>query len=360
MSIDDDGSDRDSESSSFYEGIEEAIQKRDEAAFRDSFDGVGGEDRKTMLLSIYDSLISTLEVEVVSGYTGDYFFKEKFLFLMTMIYDNYPELSDYMVAEERPGAPREGKKLHIEHMLTPDGIRVVIEYLRNKGSLKLPCRMCDDYETFEKNLRDLPDNKDIRELFIVRVQQRDFKGRVSHHVLPVYIEKKEGEPYKALISDSTGTGQYTFLLQRKILTRFPEARIYVADMKRQADPTSCSIFSLRDVAQISRFEDIFTTLDELNPNKTVRKPKIKFCEILPLEMMKTSQSLSRLDKAQALSPDPKRVIHHGKIDGERVSPETLTENVGRHSVKIVDDRHRNLLVQKRFYKYVRLFLEKIL
>ncbi|MBT3394397.1 MAG: hypothetical protein HN411_04725 [Waddliaceae bacterium] len=322
-----------------YEALKTAIRNQEEQSFCESFKKVKEEERKYVLLELYDSLVDELESQAVDGKSGDSRFKEYYLFLMTMIYDRYPDLGKYMVAEEMVERPGDDDRPHIEHILTPEGVRFIVEYLRNKESIQVPCRVCDDDEAFEENLATFIKEDKSREMFIIRRHRRGQAKEYIHHMIPIYIENNT-MGVRALISDSVAAEIYTEQPKRIILTKFPRAHIYDVAVERQTDSVSCSIFALRDVAKVSRFADIFKTLDILNPKGPTRLRrgggKVKSCENLPPEMIKTTQHVSCWEE-------------HAENKEYR-----------KHVIVLKDGSSKNLLVQKRFYKYVRLFLEKIL
>jgi len=128
-----------------------------------------------------------------------------------------------------------------------------------------------------------------------------FGPNLNAHYCPLYVEKTDASKLRIFISDSVGIediqGDFPFMIMEEIRD-LPIEDLYVLEPRRQYSTAVCSIFTLSDLLEILKFDDIFAVLNRegsctedsfLNmPYRRVKTP--------PAGMMKMTQSMTKVKR----------------------------------------------------------------
>lgn len=111
---------------------------------------------------------------------------------------------------------------------------------------------------------------------------------------PIFLERKDGE-WNAVVTDSTGLGEMPWTEDiAKVLNDTLDVKPYVYTQPRQLDNSNCSIFSIRDMVQMSKHPNIVGfAKDNISENVNIgSKVSVKTIDTLPPQMMKITQTRS--------------------------------------------------------------------
>ena len=188
------------------------------------------------------------------------------------------------------------------------------------------------------------------------------------HMTPVYIRRERAGNLKLLVTDSKGKGGTRALLD-KLEALVPEDSkvcIYANSSLRQRDGYACSAFSLLDLRNIFEREqnrgNIFVYIEQqkLQPYRK----HVMWFEILPFEMMKTTQSIRQLERYKQTSPIPEYtpVIRRQSQEGlafEFHQDKTAVSQSLESNIRFGPDSYKlNKYIERKWMKMVFLILVK--
>ena len=104
----------------------------------------------------------------------------RYMDLITRIGESYPELL--------------GDKFSLSHQLAlrPQGMSLMVEYFKAKGTFVGATCICDNYEVYKQGLKNIADLPDGEWYFVIRTHKVHWTFDSDHEAL-VFVEKKEGE-----------------------------------------------------------------------------------------------------------------------------------------------------------------------
>lgn len=147
----------------------------------------------------------------------------------------------------------------------------------------------------QKKIQEFKDSKQQKAVFLINFSE----GKQGHYS-PLILEK-QGAVIKAFNSDSVHTGRMPFtemIIQKLADLKFMELYVVPKAEERQHDFFSCPIFSIGDISAaltiMSRGESFFDYLLSLGTPQKVQD--VYEVHSLPIEMMKMTQSLSRIQQ----------------------------------------------------------------
>lgn len=274
---------------------------------------------------------------------------EEYNFIVSNLREVFPKINDFI--SHVVTSDFEGDTLSCE------GIRTMIKILQEKGSLTIPCIVCETYEELQNELQKFKNTTgDAKISFIVRNQtdQSIKDGQLNYHVTPIYVER-EGSSYKCAITDSLGGSQlYSNIISKYTRDTFgtspKDCTVYCfSDVSRQGktDKTNCPIFSIRDIVQMSKYPNIMEFYASVS---TERVPGLCFFTKLPPSIKKFTQSVTGIKNFDA---EEKKLAELNGVDPPQ-SIFTLLKTGGHLS----PDDKMNLISEQRFLKYQRLLVAK--
>ncbi len=216
-----------------------------------------------------------------------------------------------------------------------NGQQVIVEYLQEKGSLPKEIVAVYDYIFLLKNKLDaISKDPQIDEFYFLFG---------TGHTTPIYIKKIEGK-WVALITDSIGEDQYGLctLLKRYLSTEV----IYFSTYKRQEDWVACAIFAIRDLVQIYRHREEILSFFSKQLSEKDENTSIKSVNVLPPYLMKTTHSLTKMNKFFAETGSGSQISSRS---------ETYAKNLEKHT-----RTGQNKLIEDRAAKYWELIIQRIL
>jgi len=253
--------------------------------------------------------------------------------------------------------------------LAQKGIAIVMEYLKNKGSLPKDqhLKLCQDRTAFADALIELTQDEiqdgEVR-LFLVNKFDENPYG-VAGHVTPLFFKRVE-EAWEIIITDSTTDfsncdkmdSSCAPLVEHILETEkhfiFNVKCIHVNTYWRQTDSINCFVFGIRDLINFSRDGDQF--LSDLQSTKQ----KVHYFTDLPVSWMKTTQSVKEIENyAEAKKRAGVSLVMHRK---KGKNDETLLENLARNTKKATDgSNHKwNSLIEKRSTKYKQIVIDQLI
>ncbi|MCB1119465.1 MAG: hypothetical protein KDK65_05855 [Chlamydiia bacterium] len=219
-------------------------------------------------------------------------------------------------------------------VITPEGLKVLLDQLKETRPWIIDTLVTDSGKEVKNELQRLAK------------EQGDFQKVIvfddGDHFRPILIEKK-GDDLHVLVTDSLGDemGRVTGMSANEVIKFMPGATVYTLDEKRQTDKNTCSVFALRDLVQLSRYQqqgDIFAYAADRVTSKNSEQDQI-FSQ-LPPEMMKTTQSVTKLN---AKYPEAKQALK--KKGKEYLVPDSRSQA-----------GERNVYVKKKHQKYEQLLI----
>lgn len=254
-------------------------------------------------------------------------------------------------------------------VLCPDGIRIILKYLKEKGKIQShsDIRVCDSLEELTNEISKLNWEKDFKVGFLVRCRAQDNTTEI--HITPAYIENRRGSPPDILITDTFG-GQDRILSNKK--TTFTElfiehlkkglpenlnSKIYASSFVRQGNWTACPIFSINDITQIFYNPKLF---DQIKKQADSHDEHRYILNKLPPAMMKPHHGWKKLTE-MANSEEGLEVIGLHKNQ----KPKTIREVVAKHKRQIISKegislKEINNYTNAKEIKYLSIVLDKLL
>lgn len=254
------------------------------------------------------------------------------------------------------------------------GFNLIIDHLKKKEKYQqLDCQICKGAKALVEGIKQIQRSNSpyISKSFAVWNDDNQLE-----HMLPVFVEKKDGK-CRILITSSTGETWCTSFLE-SFLGSSPikwnkNVEVYVYQPKRQHDHSNCFLFTLEDIKHLHVLKqkgfEIFKFLKELNlPTQgsdnifSIFKffhPSVYSLNVLPPSMMATTQSLSQIGKY--LNEEESR------FDSE--SLKRLRDKVEKHTVLRVGDLRRgkseqtkeyNNLIHNHLWKYLGIIYSELL
>lgn len=276
--------------------------------------------------------------------------------LLENLSDAIPELSKYFTIDKSATDP----------ILSPHGVRVIVNNLEEKGSLeKGTCIVCDDYQQLREHLNNLPAG-DFRFCFLLRNGQPN-DGAI--HMTPVFVDSSDNK-LQVIVTDSLGLasqgmGPLLDTLQETIgakSDKSPPATLIFYDQRRQFDDSNCPIFSIRDAVQgLKRTgeHDLFLFAAKHAKDGGYG---LHLLNALPPEMMKGAQSFNKVIDPYVTN-NPTLAAQQLKVKKNDDKAETLQQNVERHTREVETDnglKRMNMYAADRFIKYANLILGQVL
>ncbi len=252
--------------------------------------------------------------------------------------------------------------------LAPKGLNIITSYLSAKPEPSLPeesVSVCPDQLSFGAKLQELSENPHIKtgysHYFYVADIEKHQPGvawNFTTHFTPLYFHKLD-DGWHIVITDSKGVNEHTDNLMatidiaKKTLKNFDVSHCYLSTLKRQRAKVSagCDTFCTIDLSYFYRHGVSF--LNKLKDLNQYNQTKFNFT-YLPPELMKTTQSISEINKYLLKYPDSS--MERRKEKGR----ETLAANLERHSVKNEEGKLQNALVEQRLVKFHRMILKVLL
>ena len=230
--------------------------------------------------------------------------------------------------------------------LKSEGVRVIVDYLQKKGSLKCECVVCDNFEQFSSELEQILQNKptqDLKKGLILRHAGGESSwNKDSCHFTTIYAERKNGELFCVILDSRASRDFYIGTIE----TIIKEKKITSYDLStcRQADAENCVVFAIRDLVHISQHPDFLKFVQEQTGSSS------EFSR-LPPEMMKVTQ----LNKDKCLELEI--IVTTKKMPS---GTETLGDAVKRHLTPNEQGRFINTLAAKRNEKYQNIVIYKLI
>ncbi len=254
------------------------------------------------------------------------------------------------------------------HILCPDGLRIVLDYLKTKGALKQDAHIivCDSLEDLTEEVRKLDWQKEFRVGFLVRGRNKERPTEL--HIIPGYIEHKPGMSVELLVTDTAGKAEsiyggvkttYTNMFVKYFQMGLPQEaqlKVYANGFLRQYNWTACPIFSVRDLVQIFRNPQL---MQQVKDRYNTSAEQIVFMDALPLVLMKPHHGLTVLDKIADTKAGREEPVGYNK----QKEPESLYDNLLKHKFEIFTGENRKLInnyTNEREVKYLGVILSKIL
>lgn len=264
---------------------------------------------------------------------------EKYNVLIKFLNKRFPDLS----AMFKRGVPVERQRgIGSGRIISPEGMCSVVSYLQNKGSLPVDVKVFGKRSEFKQalaHLQEETENTPVGYAMGIVV-----KPSTTHHLTPLYLRKEDDDTFSVFICDSLGAsslkpgGYYEALIKTINESRLNVGNIIVSNVSRQTDHTNCPIFSARDLAVVTRFDDIFKFLHEEGELETtvVAGKEILVANNLPAEMMKVTQSGTKINEYVKKHNLPQK--------------STLLVSTQKHTV-VYEEKKMKWLVLDRFFKY---------
>lgn len=257
----------------------------------------------------------------------------------------FREIEDYVSAE----------------LIKCDGVRIILDYLNNKGAIRINCTVCDHYESLSDQLLEISKMETFTGSLIVRCcSEKDAYPDI--HYAPIHIKKIKND-FQLVITDSVASEKKTYHLEiaKLIKKTLPSATVYAYGEPRQTDLTNCSIFSIRDVVEVAKnSKPLWELTKKSKPYKSESDDSLSGLMIfnqLPPSMMKTTQSISKLEVYKS----DKEVLQQS--DEKEMS--NLTKTLQKYTkTNESSGKPINSYAQSRFGKYAakivsRVFLMKV-
>lgn len=200
-------------------------------------------------------------------------------FAVNIVREKYPEVKHY-IADWRTYA-------HSEHhyVFSQEGVQKLVEMLSAKGRLgETPCFVETNYEP---RLLDWIKNSTANGSI-------SFVNLNYKHYQPIFAEKKDGRlrifaPVgieKDCIRTIANSGIPCIIFKEK------------SEMHRQHDNSSCPVFSLRDISQLSRHPDLLDQMEKGIDEEKNMEGSVSVHDLtsLPASLMNSAQSLIFIDE----------------------------------------------------------------
>jgi hypothetical protein len=248
---------------------------------------------------------------------------------------------------------------------TEEGVDRIMEKKLAKKGLSLQVPRVFPFDNLTEQMETFYKSSESSGIFLV-----DFGAKFSGHYSPLIVERI-GDQLYILNTDSVGPkGSAQFhekIVEQLASLSFPTS-LYVLDVDRQKDESSCRMFSMRDALEAAQimatsprgFFSFFSEHSELSKQMFDGVPVTRV-STLPAEMLKLTQSM----KPPAIPQELTR-----PLPSHKGSATTLTERIGRQSYigyKFVlgqgssakTHRKMNLAAAIRAAKYFEELLEEL-
>lgn len=258
----------------------------------------------------------------------------------------------------------------VDHIImNPNGIRIVLDDLNRKGSLKdLDIIIYDYIDELVANLKNVllqMANKPGRQKQGMLVRQR-YKGKQQYnHITPIVIEKTNEGKFRILVTDSVAKKTSALKLIKIVENSFKstslqnDIALYVhLGQKRQNDGANCPIFSMRDLVHTSQHFDEVMDWAEHRSTKMEETQFAYSFNYLPPGMMKIAQSMSLVKEYLSTHKDQskKSICTRTKKKGQ-----TLKEALAKHTrSSLMGLKERNVKVTGLFLKYERMIIHNVI
>ncbi len=326
-----------------YEKLLDAVNKKDKEAFQDLLSKIPKQKLADLIPEILQKVAPRLS-------------NQETAFIFQNLIEKFPEVKEYMT-------------LHNDNpILAPKGVEILVDYLKEKGSLKVDCFVCNDIADFIQKWEGIQSAQAGSKFsFIVRCRS-EFPSPFTNHMTPIYAEKTE-KGWNVLHSDAAGDfSSIPITVYFAQIIKTPDIAFYSGGSGRQRDPTSCPVFCLRDIVQCSNHPDIFQYLSKSVPAQDPNLEKepedsniisdmitVKSLN-MPIEMMTVTQNKELLEEYQAKHGDD-------KVKGLKETV-TFSEKMQKHQFTIIGKNATpktvNNLIHERGLKYQRIILRHIL
>ena len=219
------------------------------------------------------------------------------------------------------------------------------------------CIFHENHTDFEKKVEALQKDEsqqNVRIGFIVRAKQQCC-GEDSTHLTPIYVEKKDGIT-NCVIIDSIGKNQ-TYESNCSIRLNSLGIVPYVYTGRRQTDSTSCFVYALRDMVEISKnrffLDSVITSAAKYNEKapRTELDFSKHFFNDLPPNMMKGAQSLTMLYEYNQNYEEENQTQHPVVTTTKDREGKSLQDFIKRNV-----EEDKNLYAFRRSRKYARLLI----
>lgn len=350
--------------------LETCIDISDAEKFKTIFSFLRDKGEHELVGKLAEKLLSQYSFkDIVEGKRSSY------EFILTNLKELYPSInhlfSDTKNSYDKNNPIRPMKDGIERQVLAPSGIQLIVDHLKNKGSLSLDCHVHASFSEMKENLKNqieafMTNPGEHQCCFLVRQEGSGIylpsffnkEGAISigmwpegTHITPVYVQKTAEGLFKVIISDSVGLeGAYSTSLAKMINETFKEvfpdsdpAKLYIFKPKRQHSPTNCGIFSIRDVVQFSKHrEEIMKWIEEHQTEEI----DDEFANYIPVEsfppfMMKTTQSLNTIQQYE--------------------KKEKTTVNLNqKHINSNAEGKQSNVKIAQSFLKYERLVIANVI
>ncbi len=297
---------------------------------------------KNLLRKMKPEVRNRLVVKLLSEYAS----KSKnaeYQFIIEQLYRVFPKLNEFII--HRYGT---------NGVITPEGTKILVEYLKNKGSLQIPCSVCADLPEFKTGIKSFVEGANKSAMCCIV----KFPKEGIHHLTAIYVEKDE-QTLQFIMTDSMGImGPYALPLCKHIETALSETGIknynlYLYSRTRQHDTTSCPVFCLRDVVQYSKTHHFLRFVqveaDSKKSQSLKKNPNLKHVIVfnnLPPAMLKTTQSLTFIKNQDSEQPS---ISLYDSVEKHRI---TLLQSGSQKEI--------NNLINERFLKYERLIFARVI
>lgn len=324
--------------------------------------------------TLFQSIIKVAGNQVIANFVKTYLSDKNERFTSP-----YDDRINFLIDNLKKAYPHiDFDRLVIRHgyglVVTPDGLRAMIPYLKEKGSLKKDAEIlvCDNFSDFEKQLKNIDWKTKSKIGFLVRHEGRDCQH--PKHVSPVYIEKNESSgktKLDILITDSAGEIiikpnkiRYVDLLAESIKEAIKpslEYSIFVQKKSRQGDGSSCPIFSIVDMVEIFKQANPLNFIkNQFNPVTLIKTGEINFFDYILPGMMKANQGLTDLLNTAHMPQFKDEIIHFNKKTNVG---ETLLMNIKKHTKNIQingNGKDINFYAQSKQIKFTGILFSKLI
>jgi hypothetical protein len=168
---------------------------------------------------------------------------------------------------------------------------------KRKKVASLPCTVYENPDGFLATVEKLATQKEEvpPQTFIT---QCPASGSITNHMTPFYCERSQEGHLRLVWTDSLGgfggLSDKLEQLVKKLKEKNVVLEIAIFTALRQRDEHNCAVFCIHDVMQLSKNQHTISRLF----SELVRKSDsaMKFFEILPVDFMLPTQSLSQIEK----------------------------------------------------------------
>jgi len=295
---------------------------------------------KAIPLTIAEHTIAQLHASIF-----DHSIDQRHYLFMDAVLDLFPSLSQCI--EAYPHNPETNQPSRT--LLSPLGVLQTMQALveKNKIDPKTTWSVADSYADFKDKLDNVMSGVSDSAYFLVRHKDSSLPQLPHIHFSPVYVEKDQSGSISAVMTDCNGAElkDFSFRLAEQILHVFPTAKTYAFKDHRQADKSNCPVFSIGDVIQMQKKQNMvsYAARNQIHVACDSQYPgvKLRIFDKLPGSMIKMTQSIKNMESRKSRLP--------------KIEQLEINRALKKHTV-VCAGKPINTLIAKRYLKYERMLM----